>query len=261
MESLGGIFWLILGLSVGSFVNVVICRLPDGKSLFLPASHCPRCGRPVALYDNVPILAFLWLRGRCRGCRRPISWRYPVVEALLGVVAFALWRRWEGAPAWTIAALAAVAALTAVAFIDWDTFLIPDELSLGLLVLGLLCSPLNPVFPGSLAAKAGLSAVGAASGFAMCWAVAAFGEFVFKKEAMGGGDIKLLAAVGAWSGALGAFDCLLIGSMLGAVYGSVLLLRRKVGRQDPIPFGPFLSAGAVLNFFIILPFGFPFGSP
>ena len=250
-------FWVILGLSLGSFVNVLIHRLPGGKSLFLPPSHCPRYGKPVAFYDNVPVLSFLWLRGRCRRCGQPISWRYPAVEVLLGALAFGLWRRW-GDPAWTTAALVAVSALVAVAFIDWDTFLIPDELSVGLLGLGVLTAAVNPAFSGSFPWRLAASLGGAAAGFAMSWAVATFGEALFKREAMGGGDIKLLAAVGAWSGALGAFDCLLLGSMVGAVYGAALLARRKVRRQDPIPFGPFLSAAAVFNFFHILPFGFPF---
>lgn len=258
MNSLDVVFWTFLGLAVGSFVNVLIYRLPEGKSLFFPASHCPACGRRIAFYDNVPLVSYAILRGRCRSCRARIPARYPAVEAAVGLLALGLRLRWGPAPAWLGASVAACGILVAVTFIDWRTFIIPDELSLGLLALGVVCCPFNPIFSGKLAAKLLASAGGGAAGFAMCWAVAAVGEWVFKKEAMGGGDIKLLAGVGAWSGVLGAFDCLLVGSLLGALYGAALLARGRVKRQDPIPFGPFLSAAAVLNLFYVLPFGFPF---
>lgn len=250
--------WGALGLCVGSFVNVVIVRLPKGRSIVRPRSQCPRCRRPIAAFDNVPLLSWLLLGGRCRGCRAPIGLRYPLVEALVGAFGAALAWRWPGQPLWTAAALAAGGALAAVAFIDWDTFLIPDVLSLGLLGAGILLSPVNPLLAGQGPARPLWSALGAFSGFALCWAAAALGEAAFKKEAMGGGDVKLLAAVGAWSGALGAFDCLILGSLFGSVYGVALLATGRIRRQEPIPFGPFLSAGAAVNFFYILPFGFPF---
>lgn len=251
-------FFFLLGLIIGSFLNVCIHRMPRDESLLRPPSHCPRCKKPVAPYDNVPVLSFLWLGGRCRHCRKPISPRYPAVELLTGLVFAGLCWRWQGQPGWALAASAASAALLAIAFIDWDTFLIPDVLSLGLVAAGLLASPLNPILGDGLLARAGFSLGGAAVGFGLCYGVAVFGEWVFKKEAMGGGDVKLLAGVGAWSGALGAIDCLVVASLLGSLYGGALLLRRRLKRQDPIPFGPFLSAAAVFNFFYLLPFGFPF---
>jgi len=250
--------WLAFGACLGSFANVLIHRLPRDKSVVWPASHCPRCRKPLAWHDNVPVLAFLLLGGRCRFCRKPISRRYPLVEIVVALLAWGLSVRWPDYPLWTAAAAAAACALTAVALIDWETFLIPDLLSLGLLAGGLACSPLNPTLAGGPAGRFFSSALGAAVGFGICWGTAVFGEMAFKKEAMGGGDIKLLAAVGAWSGALGAFDCLVVGSFLGAIYGGAMLLRRKLKRQEPIPFGPFLSAAAAFNFFYVLPFGFPF---
>ncbi len=252
-------FVFILGSVLGSFVNVLIYRLPNNESPVFPRSHCPRCNAPIAFYDNIPILSYLILRARCRQCRGLISPRYPIVELGMGILAVGLWKIRPDNPLWTAASVIASAALTAIALIDFDTFLIPDVLSLGLVVTGLLCAPINPIFISpSLWIKIGLSVKGAVFGFLLCAAIAWLGEKLFKKEAMGGGDIKLLAAVGAWSGALGAFNCLLVGSLLGSLYGLGLMLRGKVTRSDPIPFGPFLSAGAIINFFWLLPFGFPF---
>jgi len=244
-----GFFWTVSGLCLGSFVNVLIHRLPRRRSIASPASHCPRCRMPLSWRDNIPVLSYLMLRGRCRGCRERISPRYLIVELLVGAAAAALYGRWPELPVWTGASLAACGLLAAIAFIDCATFLIPDELSLGFLAAGLLCAPLNPLYSGAWTGRFAAAALGAAAGFAICWATAAVGEAVFKKEAMGGGDIKLMAGVGAWSGVLGAFDCLLVASLLGSVYGGLLLLRRKIKRQDPIPFGPFLSAAAAFNFF------------
>ncbi|OGS00667.1 MAG: hypothetical protein A2V88_07225 [Elusimicrobia bacterium RBG_16_66_12] len=146
-----------------------------------------------------------------------------------------------------------------MALIDWDTFLIPDELSLGLALTGIVFSPINPYLDagGRWWLSALWSARGALAGLAMGWGLAVVGEFVFKKEALGGGDVKLLAGVGAWTGMLGAFDCLMIGSLLGSVYGVWLLASGRAKRADPIPFGPFLSCGAVFNFFFLLPLGWP----
>lgn len=247
-----------MGLCLGSFSNVVIHRLPRGRSLVRPPSHCPRCRRPVAAYDNVPVLSWVLLRGRCRHCEKPISWRYPLVELLTGALFAAVWWRWEGQWAWAAAAAAALTALLCVAFIDCDTFLIPDELSLGLAAAGLLCSPLNPTLGDAASGRLVASAAGAVFGLGLCWAIAALGEKAFGREAMGGGDIKLLMGVGAWTGALGAFDTMVVASFAGAAHGVWLIASGRLGRRDPIPFGPFLSGAAAFTFFYKLPFGFPF---
>ena len=261
MEGFGALllaYWI--GSCLGSFANVLVYRLPKEQSVVWPPSRCPKCGSHIAPYDNIPVVSWLLLRGRCRRCKGAISARYPAVELTVGLLGAALWRRWgDVSPAW--AALCAIAAcvLVAVTLIDWETFLIPDELSLGLLVAGLCVAPFNPLYWGMPAWKAVLFALrGGAAGFALCYGVAWAGEWFFGKEAMGGGDIKLLAAVGAWSGGVGAFDTLMLGSVLGSVYGVALLARGRAKRSDPIPFGPFLSAGAVFNLFLVLPLGFPF---
>ncbi len=249
---------LALGACLGSFLNVVIFRLPREESVVWPGSRCPRCGGAIAYYDNIPIVSWILLRGRCRACSGKISARYPAVELLTALACLSLWLRWRN-PAWVFAASLATAGLTAVAFIDWDTFLIPDELSLGLCALGVLASCVNPLLgSAALWGRAVASLGGAAFGFALCWAIAALGERLFKKEAMGGGDIKLLAAIGSWSGVLGVFDCVLIASLAGVLYGGTLMAQKKLKRDEPIPFGPFLALGAAVNFFYLLPWGFPF---
>jgi leader peptidase (prepilin peptidase)/N-methyltransferase len=248
----------VYGGIYGSFLNVVVYRLPRGQSLVRPRSRCPRCSAPIAWYDNVPVLSWLVLRGRCRSCAAPISARYPLVEAATALLSAGLARRWDGAPAWIAAAALASGALLAVALIDWDTYLIPDELSLGLAAAGVLCAAWNPYFAGGdWRMAAWWSLRGGLLGLALGWGLAAAGTAAFKKEALGGGDVKLLAGVGAWAGAVGAFDCLLIGSLLGSIYAVRLLLSGRARRSDPIPFGPFLAAGAVFNFFRLLPLGWP----
>ena len=248
----------LYGSIYGSFLNVVVHRLPREESLVRPRSRCPRCRAQIAWFDNIPVLSWLALRGRCRSCRRPISARYPLVEAAVGALAAGLQWRWPGLPAWEVFATLACGALLAVALIDWDTFLIPDELSLGLTAAGVLASAWNPYFAGEgWRWAAWWSVRGALAGLALGYVLAVVGEAAFKKEALGGGDVKLLAGVGAWAGATGAFDCLMLGSLAGTVYAVRLLLTGRARRSDPIPFGPFLAAGAAFNFFRLLPLGWP----
>lgn len=250
------------GSIYGSFLNVVICRLPREESVVSPPSRCPHCGRPIAWRDNLPVLSWLLLRGHGRCCGKPISIRYPLVEVAGGLLAAGLCLRWGGRPVFAGASLLACGVLLAVALIDWDTFLIPDELSVGLALAGLFFSPFNPYFDAGPYADWWLtpswSGLGAVFGFALGWAVAAGGEAIFKKEALGGGDVKLLAGVGAWTGVTGVYDCLMIGSLLGSVYGLWLLCAGRARRLDPIPFGPFLAIGAGVNFFRLFPLGWPF---
>lgn len=239
-------------------MNVVIHRLPRNRSILRPPSHCPRCRKSIAIYDNIPVFSWLLLRGVSRCCGQRIACRYPLVEAIVGLAGVGLWWRWFGWWPWVGAALLATAGLTAIAFIDWDTFIIPDELSLGLWVLGTVLAPFNPMFPGSVWAKIGFAVAGGLFGYLMCFGILILGKKIFKKDAMGGGDVKLLAAVGAWTGVLGAYDCMVIASFIGAIYGVYQIARKKLERQDHIPFGPFLVIAAIFNFFYLLPFGFPF---
>lgn len=243
----------VFGLIIGSFLNVCIFRMPKDLSLAGPRSFCPYCDKPVVFYDNIPVVSFLLLRGKCRNCRTPISWRYPAVEILTAVLTALMAARWHGSWAWSAVCLAACYALIVITFIDLETFLIPDELSLGLVVLGIGSSFVNPYFSGASLWKPVESLAGGAAGFALVWLLAVTGEKLFKKEAMGGGDLKLMAGLGTLLGWQGAVSTLIMGSVLGAVYGISLVIRRKAGRSDPIPFGPFLAAGAVINLFHFVP--------
>ena len=249
---MGWFFALAGGLCWGSFLNVAIYRLERGESLVWPRSRCPRCKKLIVWYDNLPVLSFLLLGGRCRRCRAPISRRYPAVELMTGLVTAGLWTRWSGEPAWFAASVLASGSLIVLAFIDLDTFYIPDACSLGLVPLGLAAAWVNPHLQGGLLARLGGSLAGAAAGFGVSYATALAGEWWFGKEALGGGDVKLLAGVGALLTWGGAISTLLIGCFFGAVYGGALLLRGRLKRQDPIPFGPFLSLGALINLFVLI---------
>lgn len=231
----------VLGAVVGSFLNVCIRRIPRDESIVLPASHCPHCGQPIRPYDNFPILSFLWLRGRCRACAAPISWRYPIVEALTALLFVAL--EWEFGLnlAWAIQA-AFVAALIVVTFIDLEHQIIPDVISLPGILIGLSLSlaGLGPHWTDSLA--------GVLLGGGFLWGIAAGYYALAGREGMGGGDIKLLAMIGAFQGWASVLLVLLLSSTLGSLIGGVVLLGRGDARE-PIPFGPFLVGGALVSMF------------
>jgi leader peptidase (prepilin peptidase) / N-methyltransferase len=250
------VFGALLGAVVGSFLNVVIARVPAGQSVVRPRSRCPRCHAPIAWYDNVPIVSWIALRARCRRCRAPISARYPLVEgAVAGAALFALARHGVGAAA--LAELVLVALLLALAAIDLDTWLLPYALTLPLIALGLGASALGLTLAGGFAS----AAAGAAVGFGVFAAIALVGERLLKKEALGWGDVWLLAGIGAWLGLPALLPVVLLASLQGSVVGLVLL---RLGRGEPgpeeggaatadgwipprhaVPFGPFLAAGAV----------------
>lgn len=236
-------FWLVVsglaGACVGSFLNVVIWRLPRGENLAVPGSHCPRCDRAIRWFDNLPVLSWLLLRARCRGCRAPISARYPAVEALTGLLfVLAAWRY----PAWpdAVSVQLLMAALVAVTFIDIDHRLIPDAITKPGIVLALVLAVLTTLHPGDWVEglKPGLNKVlhagaGVLAGLLVVGGVQLLGRWVFKKEAMGGGDAKLLALVGAFTGPLGVFYALLLACLLGSVvHGLVLLVRSR--RPKPL---------------------------
>lgn len=248
---------LALGLLIGSFLNVVILRLPprlewqwrrDAREfLELPEQYdpappgivvqrsaCPKCGHKLAPWENVPLLSFLLLRGRCRGCGTGISWQYPVVELVTGLLFAACVLRFGVGPE-ALAAMAFSALLVAMSGIDLRTTLLPDDLTLPLLWIGLLVST-TTLFVGPVDAI-----FGAAAGYLSLWAVNAAFRRIAGKEGMGQGDFKLLAALGAWCGLQGILPIVLIASFIGAVVGSTWLLARGKDRSTPLPFGPYLA--------------------
>jgi len=249
------------GLAIGSFLNVVIYRLPKmmeaewqaqcaelaGRelepaprfNLLVPGSHCPSCKTPLRVRDNVPLVSYFASGGRCAHCGAAISARYPVVEAITAVLsAWVAWRFGFGVPG--LAALAFTFALIALTFIDADTTLLPDNLTLPLLWAGLLLNTAGTFAPLPEAV------VGAAAGYLILWSIYWLFKLVTGKEGMGYGDFKLLAALGAWFGWKMLLPILLLSSVVGAAVGMVLLVLARRGRDIPIPFGPYLAAAGFI---------------
>ncbi len=229
----------ILGLLLGSFANVVIHRYPKGESVVRPRSKCPKCGKPIAAWDNIPVLSWVFLGGRCRACKAPISMRYPTVEFITGVLFAAVFIK-HGMTWSTLEYLILVWSLVVVSFIDMDLMILPDVFTLSGIVLGLLGGALNPErgFYASLA--------GVLMGGGFLWAVAYLYLVIRKEEGMGGGDIKLLAWLGAVLGWTSIPFIVLVSSVLGSAVGLVLAARGKAGLKSVIPFGPYLALAAVI---------------
>jgi len=232
----------VFGAVVGSFLNVCIRRIPQEESIVRPGSHCPACKTPIRPYDNVPLLSFILLRGRCRACGEAIGLRYPLVELLTAVAFVALFVRFGITIDFGVAA-AFVAALIAISFIDLDHRIIPDVISLPGIVIGFVLAliGLGPSWQDSLG--------GILIGGGFLWAVAEAYYRATGREGMGGGDIKLLAMVGAFLGWQSVLLVLLISSLTGSVVGGLLMFVRGEDSKLPIPFGPFLAAGAVVALF------------
>jgi leader peptidase (prepilin peptidase) / N-methyltransferase len=235
-----------LGALIGSFLNVCIYRLPLGKSIVWPGSHCPSCGKAIEFYDNIPVLSYLWLIGRCRACRERISIRYPFVEAVNAAGYLAI--LWTFGPTWTTVLYALLfSALLVVAGTDLTHKIIPNVVTLPGIVLGLLGAA--TVLPVGL-----LNALlGVAVGGGILWALAWASPYLFGKEGMGGGDIKLLAMIGAFLGWKPALLTIMIGSLTGSIIGISLIALRLMKREEYIPFGPFLVLGALLSMFFAEP--------
>ncbi len=229
----------IFGAVFGSFLNVCIYRIPLKMSVVSPASRCPTCGRAIHFYNNVPIVSYVVLRGRCASCGTPISFVYPFVEALTGLFALSLFAKF-GLSAELVVYFAFISALIVITFIDLKHQIIPDVISVPGIIIGFALSFFVPSM------KALDSLIGIILGAGALFAVAeAYYRFA-GKEGMGGGDIKLLGMIGAFLGWKGVIVTLLIGSFSGAVIGSVFLFLARKGGKQPIPFGPFLAMGAII---------------
>lgn len=236
-------FFFVLGLIVGSFLNVVIYRLPRGKSIISPRSFCPQCDKPIRYYDNIPLVSYILLKRKCRECGAIISVRYPLVELLTGFIFYSLYSM-RGISFELFVLLVFVSLLIAVSFIDIDFKLIPDVLSLGGLVIGLIFSPFRSPY---ISFKDSL--YGALLGGGILFAIATIYELVRKMEGLGFGDVKLLAMIGSFLGIRGALFSLIAGSFFGTIAGFVLILIQKGDLKSAIPFGPFLALGALIFIF------------
>ena len=251
---------LLFGLVVGSFLNVVILRLPQGISISTPRSHCPKCKRLIPWYDNVPILSYVVLGGRCRRCNKKISMRYPFIEALSGAVAVLLYYKFGLSVEWAIF-FTFSAALMALAFIDLEHRILPDPITLNGVWIGIVAS-VYLAQPSALAARllriAGLvganarvialtaSLIGAVIGGGLLWGVAEAYRRLRGMEGMGFGDVKMMAMVGAFLGAPLALLTIMIGSLLGSVIGLVYIRFAGKSRQYELPFGTFLAVAAIV---------------
>ncbi len=237
----------LFGTLVGSFLNVCIFRIPANRSIVFPGSSCPYCAKPIRWFDNIPCLSFLALRGRCRDCGAKISPQYFVIEFLTGTLFAVFYGRFGATPIAAIYLVLTLALLVESA-IDWRHEIIPDRITLPGMLLGVVVSAVLPSLHGEeTALRATLQSLGGlllGGGFLYLAAVAA--EAILKKEAMGGGDVKLLAMMGAFLGWRGVLWTVFVSSLLGSVVG--VYLRLTKGRER-IPFGPFLGAAAVLYIF------------
>lgn len=254
----------ILGLCVGSFLNVVIYRLPkmlergwqlqcaelnnqtlptsEPFNLLKPNSHCPQCKHPISALANIPVISYLILRGRCAKCHTSISLRYPLIEAITGILsAYVAWHFGFGGPAF--AALLFIWCMLALTFIDADTYLLPDDITLPLIWAGLIFNLFN-YFTDLKSAV-----IGAIFGYLILWSIYWLFKLLVKKEGMGYGDFKLLAAIGAWLGWQMLLLVVLLSSVVGAIVGITMILFFKHRKDHPIPFGPYLAAAGVIALF------------
>jgi leader peptidase (prepilin peptidase) / N-methyltransferase len=233
----------LLGGLIGSFLNVCILRwgADPKQSVVRPPSRCPRCGRRLAWYDNIPVISWLLLRARCRGCGKPISIQYPLIELATACIwAYMVWRNGPTVEAVRGAVFGTL--LLGIAMTDARAYIIPDEFTLGGLVIGLVFSAVVGGLSGLAAA-----ALGAALGFGGLWLVGTAGTWIFKEDAMGGGDIKMMAMVGAFVGWQGALLTVFLGAFIGSLIFLPLLL---AGHKKLVPFGIFLSIGAAATYLV-----------
>lgn len=235
------------GACIGSFLNVCIHRIPREQSVIHPRSHCPQCGTLIPWYDNIPLVSYLVLGGRCRVCRTRISPRYFLVELLTALLFLAVWLKLGPDPRVPVYWLV-LAGLILGTFVDLEHMILPDRVTIGGMALGPVFSFLIPSLHAADTRLAALTAslVGLAVGFGSLWCVARLGRIAFKKDAMGFGDVKLLGAIGAFMGWQAVLFTIMISSLVGSVVGVGLILSRNKEWQSRIPYGPYLALAAVI---------------
>ncbi len=252
------------GACIGSFLNVCIYRIPLELSVSRPGSHCPACKQPIRWYQNIPVLAYLYLRGKCARCGVRISPRYVLVEMLTALLFLLAWLKFGMEDGQRLLGLAPVTDMVLVpvfwlvimglvlgTFVDFEHMIIPDRVTLGGIACGLVASALVPSLHDQASIGGSLlqSGIGAAFGFGVLYGVAVLGEFIFKKEAMGFGDVKLMGAIGAFFGWQAVCFTILFSSLGGTVVGLLLIVSRRKDMQSRIPYGPYIALAALLWMF------------
>lgn len=230
----------ILGLIVGSFSNVCIYRIPRDESIVYPASHCPKCHSNILPKDNIPLLSYILLRGKCRNCKNKISIQYPIVEFLTGLIYLIIYLAF-GLSFQTLIYIILLSALIIIAFIDLNDQIVPDVISLPGVVIGFIVS----FFVTYISVIN--SGLGILVGGGIILIIGIAGNIIFKKEAMGGGDVKLAAMIGAFLGWRYIIISLFLGFFLGALAGIILILSKIKKREDMVPFGPFIVLGSLIT--------------
>ncbi len=252
------VFVLVLGLCLGSFLNVCIARMPEDRSVVSPPSHCPHCGTDIHWYDNIPILSWLLLRARCRACSHPIAATYPLIEACTGLLVLLVWRQAIPSPELLDAAHVALFAyhaafvcmLVGLTFVDLEHYIIPDEFSIYAVPVGVLGAVGIGLLEPGLAPSWQQALVGALAGGGFLLAVAGIYWLIRREEGIGMGDVKLLAMIGSFLGAFPAlFLVMLLSSIVGSVVGIAHVVLAGRGLRTAIPFGPFLALGALIVLF------------
>jgi leader peptidase (prepilin peptidase)/N-methyltransferase len=248
------------GAVVGSFLNVCIHRMPLDQSIVFPPSHCPHCNEGIRWADNIPLVSYLALGRKCRNCGAKISPRYFIVELLTALLFLLMWLKltqWDDPPVHGIYFLKGpiywmvIAGLIVATFIDFEHYIIPNEITVGGIIVGLLLSAVYPPLmdANSIQVSVVRSVLGVLVGGVTLLVVATVGEMIFKKEAMGMGDVKFLAAIGAFLGWEATLFTIFISSLLGGVIGLILVIASKKGWQSRIPYGPYIALGALLWMF------------
>ncbi len=237
---INAILIFILGLIVGSFNNVCIYRIPRNESIIYPASHCPKCRSSIKPIDNIPLLSYILLKGKCRNCGSKIPIQYPVVEFLTGIIYIFIFLIYGLTLQWLIYIILS-STLIIIAFIDLNEQIVPDIISLPGIVIGLILSFFVPYISFIN------SVLGVVVGGGIIFIIGLAGSVIFKKEAMGGGDVKLAAMIGAFLGWKYTIISLFLGFFLGALVGIFLILSKIKSREDMVPFGPFIALGSFIT--------------
>lgn len=256
--TLFAMFSAFFGACVGSFLNVCIYRIPRDESVVTPRSHCPHCNTLIPWYLNIPVLSWCCLRGKCASCKGPIAFRYTLVELLTAALFVAVYLQWTLPDMFHMQPIQHalivpiywlfVSGLVLGTFVDFEHYIIPDSVTLGGMVVGPILSALVPALHGQDIWWKGLlhSCLGLSIGFCSLFAISWIGEKIFKKEAMGFGDVKLLGAIGAFLGWPAVLFTIVASSFLGSIVGVTMIALRSAKMQSEIPFGPYIAAGALI---------------